>query len=167
MKSILIGTAAVGLFFAGSAMAGPGGTSCANAEELFAATTVSGDTSAAGYGNNTNSFGTIPSPANDAYYYFVAKNVSPTSNITMTPGYDAGIALTKTCGNNAPQEHADGGSGTLTLNLALGGGGPLVDGTTYYVIVTGNPTGDASNVGSFSLTTPTPLPVKLQKFSVQ
>lgn len=164
MKKALIPTAAAALFMSASAFAGPGGTTCATAEQLFPASTVSGDTSTTGYTNNTNSFGIVPSPANDAYYYFVANGVSTSEVITVNFSYDGFIALTSGCGNDAsPYIGGQGGTGTQTLSLSSPD--PLVDGQKYYIIISGNPNAGAGANGGFSLDTPDPLPVKLQSFS--
>lgn len=168
MKKILMSAAIGTLLVSAAAVAGPGGTTCATAEQIAPNTTYTGDTSSAGYANNTNSFGPIPSPGNDAYYKFVSDGQA-TTTISMTASYSFGIALTSDCGNNSTLiQAANGASGsTQQLTIDNGASGPLTSGTTYYVIVTGNPTGTASDNGPFNFTTPTPLPVKLQKFSVQ
>lgn len=164
MKKALIPAAMVALFMSASAFAGPGGTTCATAEQIFPASTVSGDTSGAGYTNNTNTYGAVPSPANDAYYYFIANGVPTSSVITANFSYDGFIALTGGCGNNAsPYIGGQGGTGTQTLSLSTPGA--LTDGTKYYIIISGNPNAGAGANGGFSLDTPDPLPVKLQSFS--
>lgn len=147
MKNILVGAAALGfLMTAGAVFAGSGGTTCANAEVLQAGTTYSGDTSGAGYGNPNNTFGPVPSPANDAIYKFVANNVSTSESITVNFGYDGFIALTGGCANNAqPYYGGQGGTGSQTLSLSLPAA--LVNGTTYYIIISGNPTADNTNNG--------------------
>jgi hypothetical protein len=164
----LIAVVALSLLVSGSAMAGPGGTSCAEAEQILGGTAYSGDTSAPGYENLTNSFGLIPSPAADAYYYFVSNGTSFWS-LGVTADYDSGVALTSSCGNNATLLSAQGApAGTpYSVQAEDGAGGPLTAGTTYWLIVTGIPTGTVADEGPFNLSTPLfPIPVRLQSFSI-
>lgn len=168
MKRLLISAAVASLFCSAVAFAGPGGTSCATAEVLGASSTVSGNTSSAGYVNGTSSFGATPSPAADSYYKFVANNVGTGETISFTSQYNAGIALTSDCGNNSTAQQAvAANSTTTTLPLKNGDNSALTNGSTYYIIVTGSPLGTSADVGAYNFTTPTPLPVKLQTFSVQ
>lgn len=166
MNKPVIAVVALSLLVYGSAMAGPGGTSCAEAEQMFTGSTYSGDTSAPGYENLTNSFGLIPSPAADAYYYFVS-NGQATTGLAVIAEYDSGVALTSSCGNNATLLTAEGAAAGTEYSVPIhdGNGGVLTDGTTYWVIVTGIPTGTAADVGPFNLTTPM-VPVTLQRFSI-
>ena len=168
MKTVLTTLVAVGCFcVAGAALAGPGGSTCATAEQIFPSSNYSGDTSTGS--NPLNTFGPVSSPANDAIYYFVANNVATSETIDANFSYDGFIALTAGCndgtGDAAPYIGGNGGTGNISLSLSTPGA--LSNGTTYYVIISGNPTGGSGNNGAFSFTTPSPLPVKLQKFSVK
>ncbi len=169
MKKLVIALAAAGMCVGTSmALAGPGGTNCAGAEQLAPGGSYAGDTSAPGYGNNTNSFGMLPSPANDSYYYFVSDG-QPSGTINVTASYNSGVALVGSCGNDAvPMYQANGAPAGTPYSVIVdnGAGGPLVAGTTYWVIVTGIPTGTAADNGPYNFTTPDPLPVTLQEFSI-
>jgi hypothetical protein len=135
---------------------------------VFPSQTYSGDTSAAGYANNTNTISGLPSPAADAYYYFVSDGQA-TTTINVTASYNSGLAVVTGCANNATgMVQANGApAGTpYSVTIDNGAGGPLTAGTTYYLIMTGIPTGNAADVGAFSFTTPTPLPVTLQSFEI-
>jgi len=152
----------------GFALAGPGGTSCATAEEIFPSEQVSGDTSGAGYGNPVGAVGPLPSPANDAIYKFTSDGQA-TTFIAFTGQYAWAAYLTTSCAGTAasPMEAASGAAGASgNLPIDNGSGGALAAGTTYYVIVTGDPSQPASSNGGFSFTAPNPLPVALQTFSI-
>jgi len=151
----------------GIALAGPGGTTCATAEQLFPLEQLSGDTSAAGYGNPVGAVGPLPSPANDAIYMFTS-NGQATTSIAFTGQYTWAIYLTTTCAGTAapPLEAASGAPGAAgNLLIDNGSGGALTAGTTYYVIVTGDPSQPASSNGAFSFSTPD-FPVSLQSFTI-
>ena len=147
----------------GLALAGVGGTDCASAQQLFPEGTYTGDTSSAGYGNPVGAMGPLPSPGNDAIYYFVSDGQA-TGNITVTAaGFNFGIFLTSNCaGTTAPPMQAATGP-TAPASFPLG---TLAAGTTYYVIVSANPSDASAPSGSYTFTTPTPLPVTLQNFSI-
>lgn len=168
MNKLIIALAATGLLGSSVAMAGPGGTSCAEAEQMLPDSEYIGDTSAAGYENLTNSFGVVPSPAADAYYYFVSDG-QVTSTFDVTAGFNSGVALTTSCGNNASLLHAEGAAAGTPYSVDIDNGTPgvpLTAGTTYWVIVTGIPTGTAADEGPFNVQTPIPLPVSLESFSI-
>lgn len=170
MNKPVIAVLAFSLLVSGNAMAGPGGTSCAEAEQMFGGSgfVYSGDTSAPAYENLTNSFGLIPSPAADAYYYFVSNGISSWS-LVVNATYDSGVALTSSCGNNATLLSAQGAPAGIpyVVQAEDGSGGPLTAGTTYWFIVTGIPTGTAADVGPFNLSLPMfSIPVRLQSFSI-
>jgi len=150
------------------AFAGPGGTSCATAEEIFPNEVVSGDTSGAGYGNPVGAVGPLPSPANDAIYKFTSDGQA-TNSMVMTGQYAWAIYLTTSCAGTAasPMEAASGAFGASgSLPIDNGSGGALINGTTYYVLVTGDPSQPASSNGAFTLFTSVLLPVTLQTFSI-
>lgn len=152
----------------GFALAGPGGTSCATAEEIFPLEALAGDTSGAGYGNPVGAVGPLPSPANDAIYKFTSDGQA-TGSIAFTGQYPWAIYLTTTCAGTAgvpleAQSGAAGSSGNMPIDN--GAGGALAAGTTYFVIVSGDPSTPASSNGVFNFTDPTPLPVTLQEFSI-
>lgn len=169
MKKLTCALLVAALAAPGVVLAGPGGTSCATAEEIFPGQTYSGNTSGAGYSDVVGAVGPLPSPANDAIYKFTS-NGQATTAIQFTGSYAWGIYLTTGCSGTAPSP-LEAWSGTAGESHALiiddGAGGALTAGTTYYVIVTGNPAGSASDNGAFTFTTPSPLPVSLQNFSVE
>jgi hypothetical protein len=167
MNKLIIALAATGLLGSSIAMAGPGGTTCAAAEEMVPGGLYSGDTSAAGYENLTNSFGLVPSPAADAYYTFTSDGQA-TGTFDVTANYDSGVALVSSCGNNASLLRAEGAPAGTPYSVIVdnGAGAPLTAGTQYWVIVTGIPTGTAADVGPFNVQAPDPLPVSLQSFSI-
>lgn len=144
------------------ALAGPGGTSCATAEHLLAGGTYTGDTSAAGYGNPVGAMGPLPSPANDSIYEFTSDGSN--GNITVTAaGFNFGIFLTSNCaGSTAPPLSAATGP-TAPASMPLTG---VAAGTQYFVIVSGNPADASAPSGTYTFTTPDPLPVSLQSFSI-
>jgi hypothetical protein len=169
MKKLVIALAVVAATVPGIALAG-GGSSCAEAVELFSDQTISGDTS--DNANTIGAFGPLSSTGPDAIYFFVAPNV-PIAPLTaeLTSGFPGGggLYLTQTCGGNAGAPiHADaGGAGdtSLTIDLTDAGGGQLAAGTTYYVVVSNSPADNAGGSGPYNLTTGT-TPVALQSFSV-
>ena len=145
------------------ALAGPGGTSCATAEVLAAGGTYSGDTSNAAYSNVVGGFGPLPSPAADSIYTFTAVS-GVNGNITVTAaGFNFGIFLESACAAAAPPpiNAATGPSAPQSMSLA-----GVAAGTQYWVIVSGNPSDASAPEGTYTFTTPTPLPVSLQSFSI-
>ena len=144
-----------------AALAGPGGTSCATAEQISQGATYQGDTSAPGYGNPIGGMGPLPSPANDAIYFLVAGTV--TGPVTMvSASYNFGIFLVPDCqpATSPPIQAATGP--TTPQSFPLTG---LTDGTTYYVIVSGNPADQSAPEGTFTFSTPI-TPVELQSFEI-
>src|SRR5690606_3799618 len=133
MNKLIIALAATGLLGSTVAMAGPGGTTCAEAEEMVAGGLYPGDTSAPGYENLTNSFGGVPSPAADAYYTFTSDGQA-TTTFDVTASYDSGVALTTSCGNNAALLQANGAAAGTPYSVTIdnGSGGPLTAGTQYW-----------------------------------
>jgi len=134
---------------------------CATAQVVQSNATISGDTTTAG--NPIGAFGPLPSPHNDLIYTFTPTGAGASGNITVTAAnYNYGIFLTTDCNGStsAPLQAATG--------PAAGNGFP-VDGTTvgtqYYLIVSGNPSVNAPQNGTFTFTTPT-FPVTLQQFSI-
>lgn len=152
----------------GFALAGPGGTTCATAEEIFPSQVNAGDTSGAGYGNPVGAVGPLPSPMNDAIYKFTS-NGQMTGSISFTGQYPWAIYLTTGCAGTAPSplEAASGAAGvTGLMPVDNGASGALTAGTTYFVIVSGDPSTGATSNGPFNFTDPSPLPVTLQEFSI-
>jgi hypothetical protein len=145
------------------ALAGPGGTTCATAEQIFKDGTYSGDTSDPAYTDQVGAMGPLPSPAADAIYYFVSDGQT-TGDITVTAaGFNFAIFLLTNCAGAAapPLQAATGPSAPASFPV-----GTLTAGTTYYVVVSGNPADASAPEGSFTFTTPNPLPVTLQEFSI-
>ncbi len=145
------------------ALAGPGGTTCATAEQIFPSGSYTGDTSAPEYTDQVGAMGPLPSPAADAIYYFVSDGQA-TGDINVTAsGFNFAIFLLTNCAGSAapPLQAATGPAATGSFPV-----GTLTAGTTYYVVVSGNPSDASAPEGSFTFTTPTPLPVTLQEFSI-
>jgi hypothetical protein len=173
MNKLLCALAAVAVMAPGFALAGPGGQTCATAEEIFPNTNPAypaggyiGDTST--YGNPIGAFGPLPSPGPDAIYKFTSDGLA-TGSITVTAaGFDSAIFLTNTCAGDSgtPLEAAQSATVPYSMPVDNGSGGPLAAGTTYYVVVSGNPANSAGPSGSFAFGTPSPLPVTLQEFSI-
>ena len=167
MKKLLCALALTAIAAPGLALAGSGGTSCATAQEIFPQQTYSGDTSA-----NTNfigAFGPLPSPGPDAAYKFTSDGLATTTiDVTITGGWNAAIVMTGGCNGNAgnPIEAATGPAATFSMPVDNGTGGVLTAGTTYYVYISGNPSDNSGPSGAYSFTTPSPLPVVLQEFSI-
>lgn len=167
MKIICLALAAVTLgTVPGIVSAGTGGTTCATAQQLFSNSTYSGDTSAPGYGNPVGAMGPLPSPANDAIYYFVSDGQATTGIAVTAAGYNFGIFLTTDCGGSTspPIQAATGPTVPATLQLN-NNGGALTAGATYYVILSANPSDASAPSGTFSFSTPF-TPVTLQSFTI-
>lgn len=148
------------------AIAGPGGDSCATAEEIFPNSTLVGDTT--GGANPIGAFGPLPSPGPDAIYKFTSDGQATTGITVTASGFDSAIVLVNSCGGDTgtPLQAAQG-TPPYTMPIDNGSGGPLTAGTTYYIIVSGNPANSAGPSGSFTFTTPNPLPVTLKSFSIE
>jgi len=168
MKKLLCAFALVSVLGPGLAFAGPGGQTCATAEEIFPTENLSGDTST--YGNPIGAFGPLPSPGNDAIYKFTSDGQVNSGGITVTAaGFDSAIVLLSACaGDSGTPIEAAQGTPPYTMHVDNGTvGTALTAGTTYYVVVSGNPANSAGPSGSFAFSTTAPLPVSLQGFSVQ
>jgi hypothetical protein len=169
MKNLMVALTAIAAAGPGIAVAG-GGSSCAEAVELYSDQVVSGDTS--DNANTIGAFGPLSSTGPDAIYFFVAPNV-PIAPLTaeLTSGFPGGggLYLTQTCGGNAGAPiHADAGAAgdtTLTIDLTDAGGGQLVPGTTYYVVVSNSPADNLGGSGTYNMTTGL-TPVALRIFSI-
>ena len=144
------------------ALAGPGGTTCAGAEQLAAGGTYTGDTSNAAYTNVVGGFGPLPSPAADSIYTFTSDGSS--GNVVVTAaGYNFGVFLESACAAAAPPPMNAVTGPTAPQTLALTG---VTAGTQYWIIVSGNPSDSSAPEGTYTFTTPNPLPVSLQSFSI-
>ena len=138
-----------------------GGNSCATAQEIFPAQSYTGDTSTST--NWVGAFGGLPSPGPDLAFKFTSDGQATGSiSVTVTGGWNAGMVVTTSCGGNGGNPIA-AGTGTATIDVPLG---TLTAGQLYYVYVTGNPSDNSGPSGAFGFTTPTPLPVTLQNFSI-
>ncbi|MGA9422176.1 MAG: hypothetical protein WBW61_07415, partial [Rhodanobacteraceae bacterium] len=155
MKKLQIAVAALVLAAPAAAFAGAGGQTCATAQELMAGSTYSGDTST--YGNPIGAFGPLPSPGPDAIYKFTSDGMA-TGSITVTASsFNSGIFLLTTCAGDSgtPLEAATGPTVPYSMPVDNGAGAPLNAGTTYYVVVSGNPADSSGPSGTFSFDTPT------------
>lgn len=116
--------------------------------------------------NSLPSYGGVTSPHRDAVYSFVAQNANATITIANTGGAwgDANptvVLMPSPCSSSTDILNA--GDSTTPMGPLSG----LVNGQTYYIIVTadpGNP--DPNRCGTYSLNVQNILPVELQSFSV-
>jgi hypothetical protein len=164
-KNVILSALALSIAgaFSGAAFAQPG-MSCDEAVTILSNSTVNGDTCNGGAANNPiGGFGPLPSPHNDYIYSFVAEGADATINVPAA-SYDYGVFLTTNCaGTTAAPMQAVTGPG-------VGGSFPvsgLQDGTTYYIIVSGNPSVDTPACGTYTIDVDGQLPVELQNFSVE
>lgn len=165
MKKLTLASVAAAVLAPGFAIAGPGGNSCATAEEVFPWSEYSGDTT--GGANPIGAFGPLPSPSPDAIYKFTSDGQASTPFLVTAASFDSAIFLLSTCGGDAgtPIQAAQGNP-PYYLPIDNGSGGPLIDGTTYYVVVSGNPANASGPSGTFTFSTPR-TPVTLQAFSIE
>ena len=145
-----------------------GGDSCAAAQPIAPSSNYSGDTSTST--NFVSLMGVLPSPGPDQAYKFTSDG-QVTSSISVTGSFNFGAFLLASCGTTTafPIESVAASSsagGTVALPIDNGSGGALTAGTTYYVIISGNPSDNSGPAGAYSFSTPTPLPVTLQQFSI-
>lgn len=158
MKKLLCALAISAIAAPGLAFA-DGGTSCAAAQEIFSNATYSGDTSTST--SFVGNFGGVPSPGPDLAFKFTEAAGSAPINVTVTGGWNAGGVITASCGAIAGPPLA-AGTGTASFSVPTTG---LTAGTTYFFIMTGNPSDNSGPSGAFGLATG-PLPVSLTDFSV-
>lgn len=142
------------------------GTTCATATVIRAPGAVSGDTSAADGGHDIDAIGPLPlAGAPSAIYKFtLAAGDTANGTITVNASWPWGLFITPNCQatTSAPLDATTSGSNTLTLTPAN-----YTAGSTYYVILSGDPgSAAASNAGAFSLAATATLPVTLQNFSI-
>lgn len=133
---------------------------CASPLPIQSDSSQNGDTCAAG--NVIPSFGALPSPHNDIVYSFVAQGANAT--ITMPASdFNYGAFFLDACdtdGNAFP---------TQAITNPPGGSFPvsgLVDGQTYYIVVSGSPAEGNPVCGTFTINVAGPLPVELESFSI-
>jgi hypothetical protein len=162
MKNLLSVLALAVMVFPGPALAGAGGASCADAQQILPNHDYAGDTSL-----NTNfigGFGGVPSPGPDAAYYFVSNGL-PTDSILVTvdDGWNAAAVVTASPCNGNAGNPVLAATGTATIDLPLG---TLTTGQRYYLYITGNPTDNSGPSGAYGFHAPGPLPVALQNFSI-
>ncbi len=168
MKTQLLLTLAIStIMLPGISLAGAGGTSCAEAQEIFPLSTYAGDTSA-----NTNfigAFGPLPSPGPDAAYKFVSSGqLKGSILVTLTGSWNGAIIMTASCGGNAGNaiQAATRPASSISMPVDDGSGGPLTAGNTYYVYITGNPSDNSGPSGPYTMQTWF-IPVTLQSFSIE
>ena len=138
------------------------GSSCANAMPLAAADDVSTDTTGATDWNSN--YGPLVSPSNDLMYTFTA-NGGPTGDIMpVSSDYAFAMYLLSSC-NDGAQPAPIASTGTIGSPISLAG--LVTDGTQYWLAVTGTAAGGAGANGVLNFTTPDPLPVSLQSFSIE
>lgn len=133
---------------------------CASPITINSNSTVDGDT--CGAANVIPSFGALPSPHNDVVYSFVAEGADATISMPAS-NFNYGAFLLDACdtdGNAFPTQaitNPPGGSFQVS---------GLVDGQTYYIVVSGSPAEGNPVCGTFTLDVDGTLPVELQSFSV-
>lgn len=164
MKKLLCALAISAIAAPGFAFA-DGGTSCATAQEIFPSSNYSGDTTTST--SFVGAFGGLPSPGPDLAFKFTSDGQATGAiAVTITGGWNAGAVITAACGGNAGNP-ISAGTGTATISVpAMNGANPLTAGTLYYFYMTGNPSDNSGPGGAFAFTTPNPLPVTLQNFSI-
>ena len=155
MKKILSTAIFVSALCAGSAFA----QTCDSPLQLTVGT-HSGDTTTAA--NTIAGFGPLPSPHNDIVYSFVAEGADSTITVTES-NYDYAVVVISACDGVSPAPLFASTGPAAGGEFQLGG---LTDGATYYVVITGNPSVDQPQNGTFTLTATETLPVELQNFSV-
>lgn len=143
---------------------------CTSPLPMFGGSTYNADTSTAS--DIIAGVGPAQSTGPDIVYSFVADGVSPTSTIDVTsPSFDWAIWLTTDCsvtiGSGDVISGKAGVAGTGDSMTLSNSGTALVDGTTYYVILTSSPADNNGQSGTMTVETPTPLPVELQNFSAK
>lgn len=144
--------------FAGSAFA----QTCGAPLPMMTDTDVAGDTCSAE--NTITGFGPLPSPHNDIVYSFVAQGANATLTVDAAGGYDYGLILVDACNPISPAPlNATTGPGNGG-NFQLTG---LTDGSTYYVVMTGNPNNANAQCGTYTIDVNGTVPVELQTFSVE
>lgn len=152
-----------------------GGNSCAEAVEIYPHQSYDSDTAAAGSANPILDFGGPfgSAPNNDRIFKFTARSAAGAITINSA-NYNFAVFLSNGCAQSGllPLNAVAGPAVPASLPLVdeIGGTGALVDGTTYYVVATGNPggqgAGDAPRNGALNFTTPDTLPVTLRNFSI-
>jgi len=154
-----------GLFFSsllGGAVTAQAQMTCATAQPIFGHVAVSGDTTTAG--NPIGAFGPLPSPHNDLIYTLTPTGDGAFGTIVVTAAnYNYGIFLTTDCNGSTspPLQAATGPAVGGSINID----GTVV-GTRYFIIVSGNPSVNAPQNGTFTFVAPL-IPVTLQKFSIE
>lgn len=159
MKKLLCALAISAIAAPGLAFA-DGGTSCAAAQEIFSNSTYTGDTSTST--SFVGNFGGVPSPGPDLAFKFTEAAVATDPiQVTVTGGWNAGGVITASCGAIAGPPLA-AATGTTSFSVPTTG---LTAGTTYFFIMTGNPSDNSGPSGAFGLATGV-LPVSLKDFSI-
>ncbi|HJU38108.1 MAG TPA: hypothetical protein VJ724_00950 [Tahibacter sp.] len=161
-KSLFVSALAAALLvFGGVASA----QTCASPIPLPSSLTVTGDTCTAT--NSLSSYGSITSEQNEIVYSFIAgPDILPYSTILLAvmggfAGSSLNAFLLPTC--NASTDPTDVGTPGVPMTLQDAG---LVQGQTYFIVVTADPTSLAASCGQFSMSAPGYLPVGLQEFSI-
>jgi len=159
MKNLTIVASAlvVGMAFQASAFA----QTCANPLAINSNSQVSGDTCTAT--NSLPTYGATGSPQTEIVYSFVAQGANATISVGNTTGFNGStpffVLMPSPCAPGTDYIKA----GAAGADMAVNG---LIDGQTYYVIMTADPTGPANACGTYTLTVTGILPVELKKFSI-
>jgi hypothetical protein len=137
---------------------------CATAAPIVAPSTYSGDTTTGGH--DIDAVGGLPlGGAPSAIYKFTA-GATVDGTLTVNATFPWGLFVTTNCQatTSPPVAATASDAPTPTLNLTSG---TFTAGTSYFVIISGNPgQAAATNAGPFTLVTTPNLPVTLQNFSI-
>lgn len=150
MKRVLF--ASIALAFGANAMA----NTCANPLPI-AGGVISGDTCTAP--NSLPGYGGTASPQREVIYSFVAQDANGSIAISG-PIPDGAVFLMPSPCSSSTDPINFGFAGTP---MAVSG---LVNGQTYYVIVTTDPGGPPDACGAYTLNVTPQLPVELQSFTI-
>lgn len=152
MKRVLF--ASIALAFGANAMA----NTCANPLPI-AGGVFNGDTCTAP--NSLPAYGNTTSPQREVVYSFVAQDANGSIAISGAIPDGAVFLMPSPC-SSSTDPIAFGFAGTPMSVAGLG----LVNGQTYYVIVTTDPGGPNDACGAYTLNVTPQLPVELQSFTI-
>ncbi|HEX5124957.1 MAG TPA: hypothetical protein VFV97_17060 [Rhodanobacteraceae bacterium] len=148
------------------ARAAPAGASCATAIPTVYDTPYTTDTT--GTTNWMTSFGPLVSPSNDQLYSYVA-GPQPLDPITPnTSNYAFAMYLIPSCSDSGTEPSPIRATGTLGVGMDLNTGSPpIVEGTTYYIAITGAASGGSTANGTLGWDTGVFIAVTLQNFTIE
>jgi hypothetical protein len=117
--------------------------------------------------NWMTSFGPLVSPSNDQLYSYVA-GPQPLDPITPnTSNYAFAMYLIASCADSGTEPAPIRATGTLGAGMELSSGSPpIVEGSTYYIAITGAASGGPTANGTLGWDTGVFIAVTLQNFSI-